>query len=154
MAAGVLGVHHVGASVADLDAALAFWEPFLGAPARFRGRLSRPYLGRSVGHPGVEIDAAILDLPGAGVLELLDYRLAGRVTHDEDTKHPGNVHLCLATDDVDAVWARAVGLGARPVHPDGPVTVDAGPNAGARVAYLRVHDGISVELFQPRVEVA
>jgi hypothetical protein len=34
------------------------------------------------------------------------------------------------------------------VNPDGPVTVDSGPNEGARVCYLRVHDGISLELFQ------
>ncbi len=145
---GFRGVHHVGASVCDLRAALAFWEAFLGVEARFSGRLSRPYLGRSVGHPGVTIDAGLIDLPGGGVLELLDYQLDGRAQRDDDTKHPGNVHLCLAVDDVDAAWSRAVELGARPVNPDGPVTVDAGPNAGARVAYLRVHDGISVELFQ------
>jgi catechol 2,3-dioxygenase-like lactoylglutathione lyase family enzyme len=144
----VLGVHHVGASVADLDAALAFWEPFLGTRARFRGRLSRPYLGESVGHPGVEIDAAIVDLPGGAVLELLDYQLEGRLAGDDDTKHPGNVHLCLAVADAGAAWERAVALGARPVRGAGPVEVDAGPNLGARVAYLRVHDGISVELFQ------
>jgi catechol 2,3-dioxygenase-like lactoylglutathione lyase family enzyme len=144
----VLGVHHVGASVADLDAALAFWEPFLGTRARFRGRLSRPYLGESVGHPGVEIDAAIVDLPGGAVLELLDYQLEGRLAGDDDTKHPGNVHLCLAVADAGAAWERAVALGARPVRAAGPVEVDAGPNLGARVAYLRVHDGISVELFQ------
>jgi hypothetical protein len=28
------------------------------------------------------------------------------------------------------------------------VTVDAGPNEGARAAYLRIHDGITLELFQ------
>jgi hypothetical protein len=27
--------------------------------------------------------------------------------------------------------------------------VDGGPNEGARAAYLRIHDGISLELFQP-----
>jgi glyoxylase I family protein len=147
--AGIIrGVHHVGASVADLGAAIAFWEPFLGAPPRFRGRLSRPYLGESVGHPGVEIDAALIDLPGGGLLELLEYRLDGREQTPDDTKHPGNVHLCLAVGDIGAVWARAVGLGARPVRSAGPVEIDAGPNAGARAAYLRVHDGISLELFQ------
>jgi catechol 2,3-dioxygenase-like lactoylglutathione lyase family enzyme len=144
----VRGVHHVGASVADLDAALAFWEPFLGVAARFRGRLARPYLGESVGHPGVEIDAAIVDLPGGGVLELLDYRLDGRERTPEDTKHPGNVHLCLSVSDAGAAWDRGVRLGARPVRAAGPVEVDSGPNEGARVAYLRVHDGISLELFQ------
>jgi glyoxylase I family protein len=144
----VQGVHHVGASVADLEAALAFWEPFLGVSARFRGRLSRPYLGESVGYPGVEIDAAIVDLPGGGVLELLEYRLDGREQTPDETKHPGNVHLCLSVTDAAAAWDRAVDFGARPVRAAGPVEVDAGPNEGARVAYLRVHDGISVELFQ------
>lgn len=147
-AALVRGVHHVGASVSDLDAALAFWEPFLGVGARFRGRLSKPYLGESVGHPGVEIDAAIVDLPGGGVLELLDYQLDGRVQGDDDTKHPGNVHLCLKVADAGAAWERAVACGARPVRPGGPIEVDSGPNQGARVAYLRVHDGVSVELFE------
>ncbi|HWV86603.1 MAG TPA: VOC family protein [Capillimicrobium sp.] len=148
--AGVVrGVHHVGATVADMDAALAFWEPFLDRPARFRGVLSRPYLGQSVGHPGVAIDAAIVDLPGGGVLELLDYHLDGREQRDDDTKHPGNVHLCLDVADAAAAFDRAVSLGARPVNPGGPVEVDSGPNRGARVAYLRVHDGVSVELFQP-----
>jgi catechol 2,3-dioxygenase-like lactoylglutathione lyase family enzyme len=142
------GVHHVGASVADVAAALAFWEPFLGVEARFRGRLSRPYLGESVGHPGVEIEAALVDLPGGGLLELLEYQLDGREQTPDDTKHPGNVHLCLAVGDAQAAWARAVALGARPVREAGPVEIDAGPNAGARAAYLRIHDGISLELFQ------
>jgi len=144
----IRGVHHVGCSVGDVDAALAFWEPFLGVTARFRGRLSRPYLGESVGHPGVEIEAALLDLPGGGLLELLDYQLDGREQTPDDTKHPGNVHLCLAVEDAGAAWARAVALGARPVRAAGPVEIDAGPNAGARAAYVRVHDGISLELFQ------
>jgi hypothetical protein len=34
------------------------------------------------------------------------------------------------------------------VVPEGPITVDAGPNLGARVSYLRIHDGITLEMFQ------
>jgi catechol 2,3-dioxygenase-like lactoylglutathione lyase family enzyme len=147
--AGIRGVHHVGASVADLGAALAFWEPLLGVPARFRGRLSRPYLGESVGHPDVEIDAALIDLPGGGLLELLDYQVEDRRPVEEETRNPGNVHLCLRVDDCQRAWRRAVELGARPRSPSGPVRVDSGPNEGALVAYLRVHDGVSVELYQP-----
>ena len=144
----VRGLHHVGASVSDLGAALAFWEPFLGVSARFRGRLDRAYLGESVGYPGLAIEAGLIDLPGGGLLELLDYDLDGREQTSDETKHPGNVHLCLSVADVDAAWERAVELGARPVRREGPVEIDAGPNRGARVAYLRVHDGISLELFQ------
>ncbi len=100
-----VGVHHVGATVSDIPAALAFWEPLLGTKARFVGRLDRPYLGEHVGHPGVEIEAAIIDLPGGGALELLDYRLDGRATNPEDTATIGNVHLCLAVADCEAAFA-------------------------------------------------
>ncbi len=141
-------VHHVGMSVADLDAALDFWRAFLGVEARWRTVLDRPYLGRHVGYPGVRIDAAFLDLPGGIVLELLDYDVPGKTANPDATANPGNVHLCLAVDDARAAWDRAVAAGARPLVPEGPVEVDGGPNRGARAAYLRIHDGISLELFQ------
>ncbi len=144
-----VAVHHVGMSVADLDAALAFWEPLVGAKARWRTVLDRPYLGRHVGYPGVSIDAAFVDLPGGMVLELLEYRTAGKEQNPEGTANPGNVHLCLRVDDAREWWERAVALGARPLVLEGPVDVDAGPNEGARAAYLRIHDGITLELFQP-----
>ncbi len=141
--------HHVGMSVASLDRALAFWEDFLGTPRRWRALLEKPYLGRHVGYPGVAIDAAFLDLPGGIVLELLEYRTADKAANPEATANPGNVHLCLAVADCAAAFARAVALGARPVVQAGPVTVTDGPNAGARASYLRIHDGITLELFQP-----
>jgi catechol 2,3-dioxygenase-like lactoylglutathione lyase family enzyme len=141
-------VHHVGMSVADLDEALAFWENFLGVKARWRTVLDRPYLGRIIGIPGVSIQAAFIDLPGGVVLELLDYETSDRRVNPETTSNPGNVHLCLAVDDIDLAWTRAVGCGARPVRPEGPVDIDGGPNVGARGAYLRVHDVITLELFQ------
>jgi glyoxylase I family protein len=141
-------VHHVGMSVADLDAALDFWRGFLGVEPRWRTVLDRPYLGRHVGYPGVAIDAAFVDLPGGIVLELLDYRVDGRTANPEATANPGNVHLCLEVADARVAWERAVAAGARPIVPEGPVDVDAGPNRGAQAAYLRIHDGITLELFQ------
>ncbi len=100
------------------------------------------------GFPGVNIDAALLEIPGGVLLELLDYRLPDRVPHVDDTRHPGNVHLCLRTDDAEATWARALACGARSVSPNGPVELDGGPNKGAKAAYLRDPDGVSLELFQ------
>lgn len=148
LAATVTGTHHVGMSVADLDEAIAFWRAFLGVEPRWRTVLDRPYLGRHVGYPGVQIDVAFLDLPGGTVLELLDYALPDKPANAEGTANAGNVHLCLAVEDARAAWDRAVTAGARPLVPEGPVEVDGGPNRGARAAYLRIHDGITLELFQ------
>jgi catechol 2,3-dioxygenase-like lactoylglutathione lyase family enzyme len=135
-------------SVASLEDALDFWCAFLGVEPRWRTVLDRPYLGKHVGYPGVQIDAAFVDLPGGIVLELLDYRVDEKTANPDATANPGNVHLCLTVDDAQDSWNRAVAAGARPVAPDGPVDVDGGPNQGARASYLRIHDGISLELFQ------
>ncbi|MCB1500309.1 MAG: VOC family protein [Bauldia sp.] len=140
--------HHVGMSVADIEAALGFWEKLLGHPARWRTVLDKPYLARHVGYPGIVIDAAFIDLPGGTVLELLQYRTDDKAALPDATANPGNVHICLAVEDCGVAWRRAVELGARPIVPEGPVEVTHGPNAGARVAYLRVHDGITLEFYQ------
>jgi catechol 2,3-dioxygenase-like lactoylglutathione lyase family enzyme len=145
----VTRTHHVGMSVASLDDALRFWEGFLGRPARWRTMLDKPYLARHVGYPGVAIDTAFVDLPGGVVLELLDYKVEGKAQGSDATFNPGNVHLCLAVEDCGAAWKKAVALGARPIAPDGPITVTHGPNTGARVAYLRIHDGITLEFYEP-----
>lgn len=143
-------VHHVGMSVRDIATALTFWERLLDRPARWRTRLDGAYLGRHVGYPGLNIEAAFVDLPGGIVLELLEYQLPERTDNSEATANPGNVHLCLAVDDCRSAWERAVALGARPILPSGPVEVDVGPNTGAHASYLRIHDGITLEFYQPR----
>src|SRR3982751_1392819 len=103
----LVGVHHVGFSVADIERSVAFWEELLGTRARFRGRLERPYLGESVGYPDVAIEAALIDLPGGGMLELLDYQV-DKSPNPEARANPGNVHVCLRVSDADAAWHRAV----------------------------------------------
>ena len=148
LAATATAIHHVGMSVADLDAALAFWEGFLGVPARWRTVLDRPYLGRHVGYQGIRIKAAFIDLPGGNTLELLDYQTDKQPLPDA-TANPGSVHLCLKVKNADTAWRLAVACGAKPIVPDGPVDIDSGPNLGAKAAYLRIHDGITLELFQP-----
>lgn len=147
--APISGVHHIGLTVADRDAALRFWEGFLGRPARWATVLDRPYLGKIVGMPGVNIKAAFIDLPGGVIIELLDYQVDGRKPNSDVTSNPGNVHICVRTDNAETAWRKAVDLGARPLTPDGPVDIDGGPNKGARGAYLRIHDGITMEIFQP-----
>jgi catechol 2,3-dioxygenase-like lactoylglutathione lyase family enzyme len=147
---GALNVHHVGMSVESLETALAFWEPFLGVKARWRTLLDGAYLGRHVGYPGVNIEAAFIDLPGGVVLELLNYRVSDKTRNPEATANSGNAHICLGVADCSAAWQRAVLLGARPLVAEGPVDVDKGPNSGARASYLRIHDGFTLELYQSK----
>jgi catechol 2,3-dioxygenase-like lactoylglutathione lyase family enzyme len=147
-AAGFDAVHHIGITVAHLDRSIAFWERLVGAPARNRRVLDGPQVGVMVGYPGIRIDSCWLDLPGGVELELLQYLDRTDPPYDPGTAHPGNVHVCLRVDDMDATRAHAVACGAVPVSA-APVDVKAGPKAGSRLAYLRDPDGVTIELVQP-----
>jgi len=144
----ITGVAHVGMTVSDLDAAMAFWERFLGQPASATTVLDRPYVGELVGIRGVRIRAAFFELGQRVRLELLQY---GSGAHKPSALHhsePGHAHVCLWTTNADDAWAWAVDCGAEPVDPTGPVAIDAGQHKGLRAAYLRVPpDGHVVELF-------
>ncbi len=141
------GVAHVGLTVSDLGASIAFWQRFLGAPPVSRPTLDRPYVGRLVGIAGVRIEAAFFDLAGDVRLELLEYPAAaptGVLAHDR----PGHAHICLWVDSAAKSWRLAVECGAEPVDQAGPVAIDTGRHAGLWAAYLRVPpDGHVLELF-------
>ena len=141
-------IHHVGITVRDVDRSVEFWRSFLGVEPRWRQILDAPYLGRVTGYPGVNIDATIIDLPGGPVLEILNYLVDDKAPNPPETANPGNVHICLEVDDIDAMWDRAVRSGATPISP-GPVEITAGPNTGVKACYLRDPDGITLELFRP-----
>jgi catechol 2,3-dioxygenase-like lactoylglutathione lyase family enzyme len=140
-------VHHVGVTVDDMDRAVAFWTALLDAPARDRAVLEGPQLGTMVGYPGIHIERCWVDLPGGIALELLRYLDRDDPPYEPGTAHPGNVHVCLRVDDMDAAHAHAVACGATPVS-ERPIDVAAGPRAGTRLAYLRDPDGVTIELVQ------
>ena len=131
----VTGVHHIG----DHAWRASKTRSRSGRRSSASRRAGRPcskalISAASSAIPNASIKAAFVDLPGGGVIELLDYhQVAERAANPEATANPGNVHLCLAVDDAASVWQHAVACGARPVSPDGPVDIEAGPNKGARV---------------------
>lgn len=141
-------MHHVGVTVVDIDASVAFWQRLLGAQPRNRRVLDGPQVGTMVGYPGIRIDSCWLDLPGGVALELLQYLGREDAPHDPGTAHPGNVHVCFEVHDMDVAHAHALACGARAVTGT-PIEVGAGPRAGTRLAYLRDPDGVTIELVQP-----
>ncbi len=142
------GTHHIGVTVADLDRSAGFWASLLGVTPGPTEHLRGPQLGRLVGYPSARIDRRWVRLPGGLALELLRYLGRDEAPNDPGTAHPGNVHVCLAVDDLPSAHAHAAACGAVPVS-GGWVDVPAGPNAGARIAYLRDPDGVTIELYQP-----
>ncbi|MFC4012038.1 VOC family protein [Nonomuraea purpurea] len=141
-------LHHIGITVADLDAAEAFWEALLRTESVRRYTIEGPFIAEMTGYDGVRILGSQVNLPSGGYLELLQYLDRPEGPISPETAHPGNVHICLVVEDAQAEWDRAVALGATP-RSARPVTVPSGANAGALTGYLRTADGVTIELFQP-----
>jgi len=142
-------VHHVGITVADLEQSITFWSALLGGAERDRRILDGPRLGELLGYPAARIDSCWFDLPGGIALELLQYLEPEEAAYEPGNAHPGNVHVCLHVEDMDAAHARALAAGARTVSP-APIEIAQGPRAGTKVAYVRDPDGVTLELLQPR----
>ncbi len=144
---GLSRMHHIGITVTDVDRTLAFWGEFLGEEAKWHRILDGEYLGTITGYRGIHIDGAMIELPSGLILEALNYLTDDRTPNPPETANPGNVHICIETDDIDLAWQRAIDAGAVPTSP-GPTPITVGPNTGARAGYLRDPDGITLELFQ------
>lgn len=139
---------HIGYAVGDLDRSIAFYEVLLGVPMLMRKRWDVPYVGDIVGYPDVVMDGGFFRLPNGVILELLEYQdpFTGRV--DMESYNPGNAHLCLVTDDMEADFARLRAAGYDAFRSTDPIVIPWGPYKGGRACYLRDPDGISIELLE------
>jgi catechol 2,3-dioxygenase-like lactoylglutathione lyase family enzyme len=126
---------HAGLSVADLDAALAFYGAAFGCAPELSFTL-----------PG-EIRGAMLRLPGGGRLELFAHPAsAGGLragTPLEALATRGYGHFALAAPDIDAAYARALAAGASE-----RVSPRQSPEPGVRFAFLADPEGNLVELVE------
>lgn len=142
------GTHHIGITVADLERSARFWSALLEVAPGPLERLRGPALPRLVGYPAASVDRRWLTLPGGPALELLQYREPAEPGNEPGTARPGNVHVCLAVEDLPSAHRHAVTCGAVPVTDGGWIEVPAGAQAGARIAYLRDPDGVTIEFVQ------
>ncbi|MBS1881744.1 MAG: VOC family protein [Actinobacteria bacterium] len=143
----VVGAHHVGLQVEDLERSIDFYTRRLGLEVTLRRTVTEPYIGEIVGYPGVEIREAFLSVPGSDqIVELLEYAKVERRAVDPATAHTGTAHVCLLVDDLPELYARLSEDGVRFLSP--PVAPSVGPNQGGLVVYLVDPDGIRVELIQ------
>jgi catechol 2,3-dioxygenase-like lactoylglutathione lyase family enzyme len=145
----VTGFFHGGITVDDMDRSLIFYRDGLGLEIEFDRMLDAPYLKEVLGMSFDAIRAVYLKIPGGGFVELLEYRGIERLPAASRPCDPGAGHLCLFVDDVEAIHDRLAGLGFH-ARSASVVDITAGPNAGARSAYIADPDGYYIELFQKR----
>lgn len=131
-------IDHIGLSVGDLEAQLAWYRAAFGFP------LAKPF-----DVPGFGLRGVFLLGPDGLAIELLER---------EGSSHPqpartapdallaqGWAHLCLRVGDVDATFDRLVAAGAGIVSPPGE-----SPEPGVRFAFVTDPEGNFIELLDRR----
>jgi lactoylglutathione lyase len=141
----IVGVLHVGLTVADADRSIAFYCDNFGFELLTERIAERGWVEQVTGVPDLRL--RIVHLHGHGWnVELLEYQNPRGATRARGFNDAGSAHLCFVTDDMDAEFDRLLANGAERINT--PQTVVGGPNEGGRVVYLKDPDGNGVELHQ------
>ena len=107
------------------------------------------YVRQMVGIPDASLNMALLQLPGPSglILELIEYEQPRGAPIPTQVYTPGNAHVCLRVNDMQALYTRLSAEGIQFLSP--PMAVTAGPNQGRKAVYLKDPDGIIVQLMDP-----
>ena len=142
------GIAHVGFTVGDIEAATEFYRSLFGYEPEVRRIYQAAYTAEQVGYPGAKLDIAIFKIPGSDVrLELIEYLNPRGTPVDIETKNAGTAHICLMTEDLQAVFDKMLSLGAEARSAAG-VRIDSGPNEGRHVCYFRDPEGLTIEVLE------
>ena len=143
----VIAVDHTGFTVSNLERSLGFWRDVLGFELSHRPHQTGKLASEITGVPGAEIEIAVLKGYGHKI-ELLEYKTpADRKQVALRPCDVGFVHVALVVDDLDEVLQKIAASGWKAAGK--AQTLQAGPNAGKRVVYVRDPDGMTIEFMQP-----
>jgi catechol 2,3-dioxygenase-like lactoylglutathione lyase family enzyme len=142
-------IHHLGLTVADIERSIRFYRDVLGLALVRRRSTDADYIGQQTGYPGVRLEVASFKVrpDSAPSIEIVQYATHTGLATDQATNRPGNTHLCLQVDDLQAAYDSLRQHGVRFKTP--PVPLTSGPNRGGFGVYLFDPDGYTIELFQP-----
>jgi catechol 2,3-dioxygenase-like lactoylglutathione lyase family enzyme len=142
----ILSINHTAFTVSDLDWIIPFFRDLLGFELASRAPRDGRLIGRMTAIEGVEVEIAYVNGPGHRI-ELIQYKApAGREVVVPRLCDAGAAHVALNVTGIEALVAASAAYGFTPVGEI--IEIDAGPNRGSRVVYLRGPDGITVEYIE------
>ncbi|MGI9424675.1 MAG: VOC family protein [Hyphomicrobiaceae bacterium] len=142
----VASFNHTSFTVHDLDRTIAFFVEGCGFELLSRAPRDPQLIERMTGIAGVEVEIAFVQGP-AHRLEIIKYS----APQDRQVVRPrfcdiGAWHVALDVPDMQAALKTAEAYGFTIAGE--VIAIDAGPNAGRSVAYVRDEDGLTVEFLE------
>jgi catechol 2,3-dioxygenase-like lactoylglutathione lyase family enzyme len=142
----VLGTNHTSFTVSSLDRSVGFFRDCLKFELVSRAPRDPAVVQKITGVEGADMEIAFLKGPGHTV-ELIEYKApASKGKVEARPCDTGFAHLALNVDDADAAVAEAALYQVKAIS--APVPINAGPNKGRKVVYLRDWDGVTFEFIE------
>lgn len=138
-------MHHVGITVRDLEASLAWYEQTFGLKPEFIAHGFGPELSRAVGVPDANLRFAFLRF-GSCVVELLCYDNEREDNLGRSNADVGSAHVCIDVPDLQAAYEDLLAKGVEFLAP--PLRIADGPLQGCSFVYFKDPNGVTLELFQ------
>jgi len=140
----LVGVHHVGIPVRDLEQAVAWYRDVLGIEADMLGVAEGEELSRTVQLPDAKLRSAFVEM-GNTIVELLEYERPIGQDFSLRNCDVGAAHVCVEVEDIHAAYER---MRAQDVSFSSPPVRLSGALEGNWCCYFRGHDGLQFELWQ------
>jgi catechol 2,3-dioxygenase-like lactoylglutathione lyase family enzyme len=145
----VLGMHHIGITVPNIEEGIAFFKAVFGAVDVFRTGpfdVDDGFMSRKLGAaPHTRIrDLVFLRCGNGTSVELFEYSGEDKPTPQKRPSEVGGTHICFEVEDVFESADRLKALGVEML--EGPNMVDAGPLKGFNWVYFRAPWGLVLEI--------
>jgi catechol 2,3-dioxygenase-like lactoylglutathione lyase family enzyme len=144
----LIGVHHIGIPVRDIERSLAWYRELFGLEPDFVEVSEGLETSQTVQLPDVRLRFAFLPLGGT-IIEFLQYE--NPVGRDFELRNcdVGAIHVCLEVDDIERVHGVLTDWGVE--FSIGPTRL-GGALDGHQCCYFRDPDGVQLELWQRPTE--
>ena len=142
----IVSMLHIGITVSDLDASIAFWRDVMDFEVGEKRHRSGPALESITGVPGAAIDTVFIASQDH-TIELLHF-VSPRTVVPSNLRacDPGFLHLCFKVKNMEQVLKSVEATGFRPLGPVQLIQRDAaGPS---KVVYTRNQDGLVIEFVE------
>lgn len=144
--AAVKSISHIGITVSDIDATIAFYSKAVPFPVikRFKVKGSA-FASILLAKPHREVEIALIAMP-TGIIQLMDFEPSKPTApNPRPVIGPGYTHICFQSSASDPAVKRFMAAGLANISRFGkPDGVDIG-GYGVRYAYGRDPDGIMIE---------
>lgn len=149
----VLGLHHIGFTVPDMEQAIAFFRDVFGAVTIMECGsvdVDDAFMARHLGVPrGVKItDQRVIQVGRGGSLELFEYSGVEGPQHLKHNGEVGAMHIAFEADDAYAVADRMRAAGVDLL--EGPTLIEGGPMDNLVWLYLRAPWGQYLEIVSQK----